>query len=58
MWTYQKDVTRYMPLFEQPGELIFELNNVLNNQVNGAYDSMFNPLRVLRCLNLTVFAFS
>ncbi|KAH0830569.1 peptide N-acetyl-beta-D-glucosaminyl asparaginase amidase A-domain-containing protein [Lanmaoa asiatica] len=37
IWTYTKDVTRYIPLFAKPGTFILELNNILNPQLNGQY---------------------
>ncbi|KAI5122971.1 hypothetical protein M0805_006850 [Coniferiporia weirii] len=37
IWTYLKDVTRYIPLFSSPGEFIFELDNLLETGLNGQY---------------------
>ena len=40
IWTYLKDVTRFIPLFENPGEFIFELDNLLETGLDGQYASM------------------
>ncbi|KAH7889693.1 peptide N-acetyl-beta-D-glucosaminyl asparaginase amidase A-domain-containing protein [Phlebopus sp. FC_14] len=37
MWTYAKDVTRYIPLFAKPGTFILELDNILEAGLNGQY---------------------
>ncbi|KAG6376151.1 peptide N-acetyl-beta-D-glucosaminyl asparaginase amidase A-domain-containing protein [Boletus reticuloceps] len=37
IWTYIKDVTRYIPLFSKPGTLILELDNLLQTGLNGQY---------------------
>ncbi|KAI9566425.1 peptide N-acetyl-beta-D-glucosaminyl asparaginase amidase A-domain-containing protein [Boletus coccyginus] len=37
IWTYTKDVTRYIPLFAKPGAFILELNNILATRLNGQY---------------------
>ncbi|KAG8217519.1 peptide N-acetyl-beta-D-glucosaminyl asparaginase amidase A-domain-containing protein [Butyriboletus roseoflavus] len=37
IWTYIKDVTRYVPLFAKPGTFILELDNVVDIQLNGQY---------------------
>ncbi|KAH8117599.1 peptide N-acetyl-beta-D-glucosaminyl asparaginase amidase A-domain-containing protein [Phellopilus nigrolimitatus] len=39
IWTYLKDVTRYIPLFSKPGEFIFELDNLLETGLDGQYAS-------------------
>ncbi|KLO12594.1 hypothetical protein SCHPADRAFT_407216 [Schizopora paradoxa] len=39
IWTYLKDVTRFIPLFSKPGEFIFELDNLLETGLNGQYAS-------------------
>ncbi|EJD06059.1 uncharacterized protein FOMMEDRAFT_145373 [Fomitiporia mediterranea MF3/22] len=39
IWTYLKDVTRYIPLFSSPGEFIFELDNLLETGLDGQYAS-------------------
>lgn len=41
IWTYTKDVTRYIPLFAKPGTFILELDNVVTTQLNGQYASMY-----------------
>ncbi|KAF8559579.1 hypothetical protein OG21DRAFT_1402188 [Imleria badia] len=37
IWTYIKDVTRYIPLFAKPGTFILELDNILQARRNGQY---------------------
>ncbi|KZT70107.1 hypothetical protein DAEQUDRAFT_668284 [Daedalea quercina L-15889] len=37
IWTYLKDVTRYLPLFSEPGTFILELDNILESGLNGQY---------------------
>ncbi|KAH7930776.1 hypothetical protein BV22DRAFT_999830 [Leucogyrophana mollusca] len=37
IWTYSKDVTRYIPLFAKPGTFILELDNELATGLNGQY---------------------
>jgi hypothetical protein len=37
IWSYSKDVTRYIPLFAKPGSLILELNNLLGKGLDGQY---------------------
>ncbi|KAL5529020.1 hypothetical protein ACEPAG_4994 [Sanghuangporus baumii] len=39
IWTYLKDVTRFIPLFSSPGEFIFELDNLLQEGLDGQYAS-------------------
>ncbi|KIJ33210.1 hypothetical protein M422DRAFT_131872, partial [Sphaerobolus stellatus SS14] len=34
IWTYIKDVTRYIPLFAKPGTLILDLNNIVDPTLN------------------------
>lgn len=41
IWTYTKDVTRYIPLFTKPGTFILELDNIVTTQLNGQYASMY-----------------
>ncbi|EIW85186.1 hypothetical protein CONPUDRAFT_87677 [Coniophora puteana RWD-64-598 SS2] len=36
-WTYTKDVTRYTPLFKEPGTFILELDNELSTGLTGQY---------------------
>ncbi|KAF8507339.1 peptide N-acetyl-beta-D-glucosaminyl asparaginase amidase A-domain-containing protein [Hysterangium stoloniferum] len=40
IWTYLKDVSRYMPLFAKPGTLILDLNNIVDPTLglDGEYD--------------------
>lgn len=40
IWTFIKDVTRYIPLFSTPGTLILDLNNIVDPALNltGEYD--------------------
>ncbi|KAG1756769.1 peptide N-acetyl-beta-D-glucosaminyl asparaginase amidase A-domain-containing protein [Suillus paluster] len=37
IWTYTKDVTRYIPLFAKDGTFILELDNVVTSDLNGQY---------------------
>ncbi|KAL4067629.1 peptide N-acetyl-beta-D-glucosaminyl asparaginase amidase A-domain-containing protein [Scleroderma citrinum] len=37
IWTYIKDVTRYIPLFSKPGTLLLELDNIVNSKLTGQY---------------------
>lgn len=37
IWTYLKDVTRYTPLFSEPGTFILELDNIIETGLNGQY---------------------
>lgn len=39
MWTYTKDVTRYIPLFSQPNVFSMELNNIVNTQYTGSFNT-------------------
>lgn len=39
IWTYLKDVTRYIPLFAKPGTFILELDNLLETGLDGQYAS-------------------
>lgn len=41
IWTYTKDVTRYIPLFAEPGTFILELNNIVQTGLNGEYASAY-----------------
>lgn len=41
IWTYIKDVTRYIPLFADSGTLILELDNLLETGLNGIYSSEY-----------------
>ena len=41
IWTYIKDVTRYIPLFANPGTFILELNNILATGLTGQYASVY-----------------
>ncbi|KAF8329143.1 peptide N-acetyl-beta-D-glucosaminyl asparaginase amidase A-domain-containing protein [Cantharellus anzutake] len=40
IWTVLKDVSRYMPLFAQPGRMILDLNNIIDPKLRltGEYD--------------------
>ena len=40
IWTYLKDVSRYVPLFAKPGTLILDLNNIVDPSIGltGQYD--------------------
>lgn len=37
IWTYTKDVTRYIPLFSKPGPFLLELDNIVTDQLTGQY---------------------
>jgi len=37
IWTYLKDVTRFIPLFETPGEFILQLDNLIQDNLDGEY---------------------
>lgn len=39
IWTYTKDVTRYIPLFSKSGEFILELDNIVTPDLTGQYAS-------------------
>ncbi|BGP29039.1 hypothetical protein JCM10296v2_000775 [Rhodotorula toruloides] len=37
IWTHEKDMTRFTPLFAKPGRILFELNNIVNEQYTGIF---------------------
>ncbi|THH19304.1 hypothetical protein EW146_g1835 [Bondarzewia mesenterica] len=37
IWTYLKDVTRYLPLFAKPGTFILQLDNLIETGLDGEY---------------------
>ncbi|KAJ3541851.1 hypothetical protein NM688_g6034 [Phlebia brevispora] len=37
IWTYLKDVTRFIPLFSKPGTFILQLDNLLETGLDGQY---------------------
>ncbi|KAL7339552.1 Proteophosphoglycan ppg4 [Rhodotorula toruloides] len=39
IWTHEKDVTRFAPLFAKPGRLMFELNNIVNEHYTGIFST-------------------
>ncbi|KAJ4469422.1 peptide N-acetyl-beta-D-glucosaminyl asparaginase amidase A-domain-containing protein [Lentinula edodes] len=39
IWTYIKDVTRFIPLFSNEGRLILQLDNLLETGLNGVYST-------------------
>ncbi|RDB21368.1 Peptide-N4-(N-acetyl-beta-glucosaminyl)asparagine amidase A [Hypsizygus marmoreus] len=39
IWTYIKDVTRYMPLFAKPGTFILQLDNLIQTGLDGIYST-------------------
>ncbi|KAI0320099.1 peptide N-acetyl-beta-D-glucosaminyl asparaginase amidase A-domain-containing protein [Amylostereum chailletii] len=39
IWTYLKDATRFIPLFEKPGTFILQLDNLLETGLNGIYST-------------------
>ena len=42
IWTYLKDVTRFLPLFSKPGTFILQLDNLLETGLDGQYASTKN----------------
>ena len=44
IWTYLKDVTRFIPLFSKPGTFILQLNNIVETGLDGEYASEFDLL--------------
>lgn len=48
IWTYIKDVTRYIPLFAKPGSFVLELDNVVDTQLNGQYAGMYMYIDTLQ----------
>jgi hypothetical protein len=51
MWTYTKDMTRYIPLFSKPGAFILELDNVVEAGLDGEYDSVYhNAFSMFHCI--------
>ena len=51
IWTYLKDVTRFIPLFAKPGTFILQLDNLLETGLDGQYASrsIVIPRERLRC---------
>jgi hypothetical protein len=41
IWTYLKDVTRFIPLFSKPGTFILQLDNIVQTGSDGKYASEF-----------------
>ncbi|KAF7363451.1 Peptide-N4-(N-acetyl-beta-glucosaminyl)asparagine amidase A [Mycena sanguinolenta] len=39
IWTYIKDVTRFIPLFAKPGTFILQLDNLIETGLNGIYST-------------------
>ncbi|KAJ7905495.1 peptide N-acetyl-beta-D-glucosaminyl asparaginase amidase A-domain-containing protein [Mycena olivaceomarginata] len=39
IWTYIKDVTRFTPLFAKPGTFILQLDNLIQDNLNGVYST-------------------
>ncbi|KAL1660310.1 peptide N-acetyl-beta-D-glucosaminyl asparaginase amidase A-domain-containing protein [Schizophyllum commune] len=39
IWTYIKDVTQYIPLFAKFGSLIFQLDNIIQDNLDGVYST-------------------
>ncbi|KAF9532985.1 peptide N-acetyl-beta-D-glucosaminyl asparaginase amidase A-domain-containing protein [Crepidotus variabilis] len=40
IWTYIKDVTRYLPLFKKPGTFILQLDNLIQEGLDGVYSTV------------------
>ena len=45
VWTYIKDVTRYMPLFKETGSFILQLDNLIEAGLDGVYSSKVSSSR-------------
>ncbi|KAI5900391.1 uncharacterized protein SCHCODRAFT_02607781, partial [Schizophyllum commune H4-8] len=39
IWTYIKDVTQYIPLFAKPGTFILQLDNIIQDNLDGVYST-------------------
>ncbi|KAI9452296.1 peptide N-acetyl-beta-D-glucosaminyl asparaginase amidase A-domain-containing protein [Lactarius psammicola] len=39
IWTYSKDVTRFIPLFSKPGRFILQLDNLIQAGLDGEYST-------------------
>ncbi|KAF8990702.1 hypothetical protein BDZ89DRAFT_1086977 [Hymenopellis radicata] len=42
IWTYIKDVTKYMPLFETTGTFILQLDNLIQTGLDGVYSTVLH----------------
>ncbi|GAA6005589.1 hypothetical protein JCM10207_005261 [Rhodosporidiobolus poonsookiae] len=42
IWTYEKDVSRFAPLFAKPGQLVFELDNVITERYTGIFSTILS----------------
>lgn len=42
IWSYEKDVTRFSPLFAKPSELLLELNNVIDDTYTGVFSTVLS----------------
>ncbi|CAA7271697.1 unnamed protein product [Cyclocybe aegerita] len=42
IWTYIKDVTRYTPLFAKPGTFILQLDNLIQEGLDGIYSTVLH----------------
>ncbi|PFH54353.1 hypothetical protein AMATHDRAFT_53284, partial [Amanita thiersii Skay4041] len=42
IWTYVKDVTRYVPLFAKPGTFILQLDNLIQTGLDGIYSTVLH----------------
>ncbi|PPR08105.1 hypothetical protein CVT24_010566 [Panaeolus cyanescens] len=42
IWTYEKDVTRYIPLFAKPGTFILQLDNLIQTGLDGIYSTVLH----------------
>ncbi|KAK7054899.1 hypothetical protein VNI00_003362 [Paramarasmius palmivorus] len=40
IWTYVKDVSKYIPLFAEPGTFIFQLDNLIQEGLDGIYSTV------------------
>jgi len=48
IWTYLKDMTRFIPLFSNPGTFILQLDNLIDTKLDGEYASEFYLLLQFR----------
>ncbi|KAL4265299.1 Peptide-N4-(N-acetyl-beta-glucosaminyl)asparagine amidase A [Pleurotus pulmonarius] len=42
IWTYIKDVTHYAPLFRKPGTFILQLDNLIQDNLDGVYSTVLH----------------
>ncbi len=54
IWTYLKDVTRFLPLFSKPGTFILQLDNLIQTGLDGEYASAYCILNTECLANLEI----